>query len=166
MAATDVPVPGDANDIHPQITHDAQVHQAHIESSDDSECSVEEAQTPPPVPPRRHYTGIMPRPNCTHIVMDYYYTTEMPCDSCGYPPRLGWLYVCQQDHYSEAIARRQIESLNQMTEKDQVPTRVEELQACGMSRSIVDQVKQGNVYDPFQIEVRNPQRTPLFHLTL
>jgi hypothetical protein len=47
-----------------------------------------------------------------------------------------------------------MESLNKITDKDQTHSRVEELEACGMSGSILDQVKQGNVYDPFQIEVR------------
>jgi hypothetical protein len=47
-----------------------------------------------------------------------------------------------------------MESLNRITDKDHTHSRVEELEACGMSRSILDQVKQGNVYDPFQIEVR------------
>lgn len=138
----------------PDSENNAEALEERIESTDESESSAGEVNTPPPIPPHRYYPGAMPRPNCTHIVMDYFYTTEIPCDSCGYPPRLGWLYVCQQDHYSEAIARRQIESLNQINDKEQVPSRVEELQACGMSRSIIDQVKQGNVSDPFQIEVR------------
>jgi hypothetical protein len=110
------------------------------------------SSSPPPLP-RRRYQGLMPRPNCTHIIMDYFYTTEVPCDLCRCPPCLGWLYVCQQDHYSESMARHQMESLDQISDKQQVPNRIEELQACGMSRSILDQIRQGNVYDPFQIEV-------------
>lgn len=122
------------------------------ESDDDDDANAGNQSRHPHVPPRR-YTGLLPRPNCTHIVMDYFYTKHIPCDNCGLPPRLGWLYVCQQDHYSEAMARRQIESLKTVNVKEQVPSRIEELQACGMSRSVVDQVKQGNVYDPIQIEV-------------
>jgi hypothetical protein len=122
-------------------------------STHDVEANTDGTLSSPPPLPRRRYHGLMPRPNCTHIVMDYFYTTDVPCDNCGLPPRLGWLYICQQDHYSEAVARRQMDSLNQINEKEQVPNRIEELQVCGMSRSILDQVKQGNVYDPFQIEV-------------
>jgi hypothetical protein len=119
---------------------------------DDAEATHAGDAAPPEIP-RRRFRPMAPRPNCTHIVMDYYYTTRVPCDNCGNPPRLGWLYVCQQDHYSEAIARRQIETLREGNDKEQLPSRIAELKACGMSRSILDQVKQGNVYDPFQIEV-------------
>lgn len=83
------------NDVHP--------HEEDGESDHDVKASTDGAQAappPPPMPPRRH-PGLTPRPKCTHIVMDYLYTTKVLCDNCSNPPRLGWLYVCQQVHYSQ-----------------------------------------------------------------
>ncbi|KIW03806.1 uncharacterized protein PV09_05106 [Verruconis gallopava] len=113
---------------------------------------------PFPVPPRQYCPALLPRPNCTHIVMDYLYTTDIPCDTCGLPPRLGWLFVCRQDWHSEAAARRQIVMLNRTHEQGQSPSRIDELQACGMSCSILKQIKQGNVFDRFQVEVLKNQK--------
>jgi hypothetical protein len=119
--------------------------------------STEQARSLP-VPPRRFFAGLQARANCTHIVMDFVVTNSIPCDSCGQRAGLGWLYACMQDQYSEAVVCNQMEILNQLQDKEQLLSRVEELQTCGMSRSILDQIKQGNVFDPFQIEVLKNQK--------
>lgn len=90
--------------------------------------------------------------------MDYFYTSTSPCDACGRAPALGFLYKCQQDSHSDATAHRQMATLDSIHAREEIPSRLDELRSCGMSASILDQIRQGNVFDPFQIEVVRNQK--------
>jgi hypothetical protein len=114
----------------------------------------EPPSTPQTTPPRRM---VVPRPNCTHISMDVLHDSKLPCDFCGRASVLGWLFQCQQDVLSTSNAREQLHSLtDKLTVETMSP--VEELEAIGMSESIVDQFKKGTVYEPGQIEMLKAQK--------
>jgi hypothetical protein len=109
------------------------------------------------VPPRR---VAVPRANCTHITMDVLHDPRMTCDICGRVSVLGWLYQCQQDNSSSAQAREELRSIahNHAVEK---MSPAEQLEAIGMSESIIDQFKKGDVYEPWQIELLKTQKLHL-----
>jgi hypothetical protein len=101
----------------------------------------------------------VPRANCTHITMDVLHCSDVPCDFCGRVSVLGWLYQCQQDISSTSQARQQLHSMtDKLTAEKMSP--VEELEAMGMSESIIEQYKKGG-YEPWQIELLKAQKLQL-----
>ncbi|KAF2425719.1 hypothetical protein EJ08DRAFT_700264 [Tothia fuscella] len=102
---------------------------------------------PPEIPPRR---SPIPRANCTHTIMDVVHT-EAPCDFCGRTSRFGWLYQCQQDADRQNSTKEQLNELKSLVVAPNPDLTIEEeLEAIGMSKSVIRQFKQG-VYTPDQI---------------
>lgn len=76
---------------------------------------------------------------------------DVKCDQCGETPRLGQLYVCEQDDMTPQVPV--------LTEP--VPTGMQatlyEMRQLGMSQSVIDQAKRG-LYTPAQLEKLINQR--------
>jgi hypothetical protein len=102
----------------------------------------------------------VPRANCTHITMDVLHGPGMTCDFCGRASVLGWLYQCQQDKLSSAQAREELRYITHDLPVNEMSP-IKELEAIGMSDSIIDQFKKGNVYEPWQVELLKAQKLHL-----
>jgi hypothetical protein len=72
--------------------------------------------------------------------MDVLHDSRVLCDFCGRASVLGWLYQCQQDISTTAQARLQLLTVtDKLTYENMTP--IEELEAIGMSGSIIEQIK-------------------------
>jgi hypothetical protein len=91
-------------------------------------------------------------------MVDLLYNKTAPCDICGRVSTLGWLYQCQQDAMVDATARQQILTVSEI-KKAETLSPTEELRLIGMSRSIIAQFEQGNVYSASQVELLRRQKT-------
>jgi hypothetical protein len=100
---------------------------------------------------------VSPRPTCTHLNMDKFYTSDEACYLCNRIPTLGWLYACQQDtlEHEQYMGERPPSRKKLVHGKDR---RVQnELEALGFSKSIVDAVAKGH-YSDMQVEALKEQK--------